>query len=268
MSILEDIQSKYPSLSAKEKILATYLLENSSKISNISISKLAQKTGTSPATITRFAKKMNQNSFVELKIQLGSLQSNYQHEDEGLKTQVYDYYTRVIENTEKLTNPQDMQKIINLITSAPRIFIFGVGSSGLTALELHQRLLRMGFNVVSSTDSHMMVITSSMAREGDLVIGISTSGETAEINNSLTYAKKNGAKVISITCFPESTLANLSEIALIAYSSRFIDNKRFVNSQFAIMYQIDVMSTMLLEDDELNAKMSRTINIITKNEND
>ncbi|MBO6420014.1 MurR/RpiR family transcriptional regulator [Enterococcus gallinarum] len=266
MSILEDIQSKFPSFSEKEKQLATYLLRNSGTVSNINISTLADETGTSPATITRFARKLEQNSFVDLKIQLGALQSKHQRADDGLKTEVYDYYSRVIENTEKLTDPADMKQIVNLITSAPRIFIFGVGSSGLTALELTQRLLRMGLNVISTTDSHMMLITSLMAKGGDLVIGVSTSGETQEVNDSLWHAKENAATIISITCFPESTLAKLSEVALIAYSSLFIGNKRFVNSQFAIMYQIDVLSTMLLENAELNDKMSRTIKIITKNE--
>ncbi|KAF1297842.1 RpiR family transcriptional regulator [Enterococcus sp. JM4C] len=264
MSILEDIQNKFPSFSEKEKKLATYLLKNSNTMMNINISTLAKETGTSPATITRFAKKLNQKSFVDLKIQLGSLQTTQRQNKMELNNEVYDYYSRVIENTEKLTNQESLKEIVQLIMTTPRIFIFGVGSSGLTALELTQRLLRMGLNVISTTDSHMMLITSSMAKEGDLVIGISTSGETKEVNDSLRNAKQNEARIISITCFPESTLANLSEQTLIAYSSLFIDNQRFVNSQFAIMYQIDVISTMLLENEDLNEKMSRTIKIITR----
>lgn len=266
MSILEEIQNKFPSFSEKEKQIATYLLKNNEIMTNINISTLAQETGTSPATITRFVKKLNQNSFVDLKIQLGSLKSAPLLSESGLKNEVYEYYTRVIENTEKLTNHQELQMIVNLLIQAPRIFIFGVGSSGLTGLELTQRLLRMGLNVISTTDSHMMRITSAMAQRDDLVIGISTSGETREVNDSLHHAKNKGATIISITCFPESTLAHLSEATLIAYSSLFIGNKRFINSQFAIMYQIDVISTMLLENEELNKKMSETIKLITQEE--
>lgn len=139
-----------------------------------------------------------------------------------------------------------------------------MGSSGLTALELTQRLLRMGLNVISTTDSHMMLITSAMAMKNDLVIGISASGETVEVNDAIMHAKENGANVLSITCFPESTLSKISDTSLIAYSSVFVDNKRFVNSQFAIMYQIDVISTMLLEDEKLNERMSQTIKVITR----
>ncbi|MGX7014466.1 MurR/RpiR family transcriptional regulator [Vagococcus silagei] len=263
MTILEDIQNKFPSFSEKEKKIATYLLKNSDTLTNINISTLAKETDTSPATITRFAKKLNQDGFVDLKIQISSLKQTNSR-DKDLQSDVYDYYTKVIENTEQLVNKDDVEMIVNKIKDAPRIFIFGVGSSGLTALELTQRLLRMGLNVTSTTDSHMMLITSSMAVEGDLIIGISASGETVEVNDAVTYAKANGAQVISITSFPESTLSKISDLSLIAYSSVFIGNKRFVNSQFAIMYQIDVISTMLLEDDKLNERMSQTIKVITR----
>ncbi|MFW3652552.1 MurR/RpiR family transcriptional regulator [Vagococcus fluvialis] len=263
MTILEEIQNKFPTFSEKEKRIATYLLKNNDVISNINISTLAKETETSPATITRFAKKLNQDGFVDLKIQLSMLKNN-RNMNEDLHSEVYHFYTKVIENTEKIVKKNDLEIAVNSIKLAPRIFIFGVGSSGLTALELTQRLLRMGLNVISTTDSHMMLITSAMAMKNDLVIGISASGETVEVNDAVMHAKENGANVLSITCFPESTLSKISDTSLIAYSSVFVDNKRFVNSQFAIMYQIDVISTMLLEDEKLNERMSQTIKVITR----
>ncbi|MDT2746152.1 MurR/RpiR family transcriptional regulator [Vagococcus fluvialis] len=263
MTILEEIQNKFPTFSEKEKRIATYLLKNNDVISNINISTLAKETETSPATITRFAKKLNQDGFVDLKIQLSMLKNN-RNMNEDLHSEVYHFYTKVIENTEKIVKKSDLEIAVNSIKLAPRIFIFGVGSSGLTALELTQRLLRMGLNVISTTDSHMMLITSAMAMKNDLVIGISASGETVEVNDAVMHAKENGANVLSITCFPESTLSKISDTSLIAYSSVFVDNKRFVNSQFAIMYQIDVISTMLLEDEKLNERMSQTIKVITR----
>ena len=263
MTILEEIQNKFPSFSEKEKRIATYLLKNNDVISNINISTLAKETETSPSTITRFAKKLNQDGFVDLKIQLSMLKNN-RNMNEDLHSEVYHFYTKVIENTEKIVKKSDLELAVNSIKLAPRIFIFGVGSSGLTALELTQRLLRMGLNVISTTDSHMMLITSAMAMKNDLVIGISASGETVEVNDAVMHAKENGANVLSITCFPESTLSKISDTSLIAYSSVFVDNKRFVNSQFAIMYQIDVISTMLLEDEKLNERMSQTIKVITR----
>lgn len=74
-------------------------------------------------------------------------------------------------------------------------FIFWVGSSGLSALELNQRLIRMGMNSVCVTDSHMMLINSSLVTQG-CVIGISVSGETTDINKAIRLAKLRGLALL------------------------------------------------------------------------
>src|SRR5699024_3656316 len=123
IGILEDIQNKFPSFSEKEKNLATFLLDNSHTLRNINISTLAKETNTSPATITMFAKKLNQKSFVDLKIQLGALKTTQDTKKTALNNEVYEYYRRVIENTEKLTDHESLKEIIQLMIKAPRIFI-------------------------------------------------------------------------------------------------------------------------------------------------
>lgn len=269
MSILEDIQNRFPDFSEKEKQIATYLLQNSETIKNINISDLAKLTNSSPATITRFAKKMKSESFVDLKIRLSSTNS-HESEQVGLEKadQIYDFYTKVIEKTRKITKKNEIEKVVRLIEQAERILILGVGSSGLTATELTQRLLRMGINVTVITDPHFMIISSSIATKKDLVIGISTSGDTIEVLNSMTLAKQSGAKIVSLTSFSNSKIAQISDISLVSYSSRFVDNKRFINSQFAMMYIVDIISTFLLEKEAYSYKMDRTIDVITKSLDD
>ncbi|MBP1043606.1 MurR/RpiR family transcriptional regulator [Vagococcus sp. BWB3-3] len=265
MSILEEIQNQFPEFSEKEKQIATYLLQNSETIKNINISELAKLTHSSPATITRFAKKMNSSSFVDLKIRLNSSNAS-EPEKMSLKKadQIYEFYSKVIENTRKITKKKQIETVVELIEKAERILILGVGSSGLTATELTQRLLRMGINVTSITDPHFMIISSSIATKNDLVIGISTSGETNEVVSSMNLAKKSGATIVSLTSFSNSQIAQLSDISLVSYSSSFVDNKRFINSQFATMYIVDIISTLLLEKEAYSYKMDRTIDVITK----
>lgn len=109
-----------------------------------------------------------------------------------------------------------------------------------------------------------MIISSSIATKNDLVIGISTSGETNEVVSSMNLAKKSGATIVSLTSFSNSQIAQLSDISLVSYSSSFVDNKRFINSQFATMYIVDIISTLLLEKEAYSYKMDRTIDVITK----
>ena len=128
-----------------------------------------------------------------------------------------------------------------------------------------QRLLRMGFNVHSISDSHMMIINSSIVSKEDLIIGISISGETEELIQALRLSKKRGAKIVGITSFKDSRVSKISDIELIVYNPNFIDRNRFINTQFSVMYIIDLISMVLLEDIKLNKKMQITINAILKN---
>ena len=265
MDILEEIQKQFVSFSLKEKNIATYLLQKGNEIKNINITELAKITETSTSTITRFCKKINCENFVDMKIKISSI---YQEESkiQGLNIfdNVYSFYDKVIKNTIKSMDREKIEAVVSLIKSAQRIFVYGVGSSGLTAIEITQRLLRMGLNVTSITDSHMMLINSSVATKKDLVIGISTSGHTKEVVNALRMSKKNHGTIVSITSLSNSAITQVSDISLTVYNSSFVDDQRFVNSQFAIVYLMDVISMMLLADEKLNYKMNRTIEVILK----
>lgn len=265
MDVLCEIQKRYSSFSDKEKSIANYILQQSENINNINITELAKITGTSGATITRFCKKIECDSFMDMKIKLSSLKKNDEDiEEEGILSDVYSYYNKVIERTKHSISYDQILQVVKEIKKANKIYIYGVGSSGLTATEMMQRLLRMGFNVSSITDSHMMIINSSIVSKEDLVIGISISGTTEEVINSLRISKSNGCKIVSITGFEESLITKLGDINLIVYNTLFVDNKRFINTQFATMYIIDLISIVLLEEEELSNKMNRTIEAITK----
>ena len=117
-------------------------------------------------------------------------------------------------------------------------------------------------NSTCVTDSHMMLMNSSIITEEDLVIGISISGETTDVLQALRLAKLRGVSIIGLTAFSESKLAKLSDVYLLAYNSTFVNNERFVNSQFALMYVIDILSMKLLEDDRYQYTMLQTMETI------
>lgn len=241
MNIICEIQQKYNNFSDKEKAIANYILHQPDMIKNINIIELAKITGTSSSTITRFSKKIGCDSIF---------------------SSVYNHYNEVIERTNSLIDKSAILNIVEEIKKANKIYLYGVGSSGLTATEMMQRLIRMGFNVHCISDSHMMIINSSITSPEDLVIGFSISGETKELVNALKVSKKNGAKTACITSFDESLITAYSDIILKVYNTRFIGRHKFINSQFSTMYLVDLISTVLLEDKNLEEKMQITIDAI------
>ncbi|WP_297597328.1 MurR/RpiR family transcriptional regulator [uncultured Cetobacterium sp.] len=266
MDVLYEIKQKYSTFSLKEKIIADYILSFKNSINNISITELAKAIGTSSSTLTRFSKKINCESFVDMKMKLNSKNKNLdsKKENDSLFSAVYNYYSEVIEKSNELLDKKLISKIVKDIKEAKKIYIYGVGSSGLTAQEFMQRLLRMGFNISSINDSHMMIINSAIVSSEDLVIGISISGETKEVVNALRICYQNRARTIAVTSFPKSSISRYANEIISICSSDFINKTNFINTQFSTMYLFDLISTILLEDVTLNRKMQLTIDAILK----
>lgn len=265
MDVLQEIHENYKCFSIKEKKIADYILKYKLDINNITITELAKKIGASPSSITRFSKKIKCESFVHMKMKLNSDTTSLNKlNNDDLFDNVYNYYSEVINRTKLLLNKEKIYSFIKDLKNAKKIYIYGVGSSGLTATEFMQRLLRMGFNVSSITDSHMMIINSAIVSSQDLVIGLSISGETQEVVNSLRICQKNEAKTIGITSSQNSSLSHFSDDLLIIYNSHFLDKNNFINSQFSTIYLFDLISTILLKNDDLSNKMQITIDAILK----
>lgn len=261
--ILEDIQNNFHSFSEKEKKIATYIMKKK-HLKNINITDLAILLGVSTSTITRFCKKMGCNNFAEMKIRLideNSMKPILEKKN-NIFEDVHLFYATVMDNTVNLVDNDEIKKTLDLLKSGNRIYLYGIGSSGLTAIEFTQRMLRMGLNVACYTDSHMMLISQTLIQPGDIVIGISSSGQTHEIVNVLAHAKKVKATTISITSFPNSNVTDYSDISLLVYSSKFVNNRNFINNQFSVMFLIDILTMLLLDYEEYDNAMQKTINTI------
>lgn len=147
MTIIEEIQNQYSAFSANEKKIADYILQNKASIKNMNIKDLAAKADTSTSSITRFCKRINIDGFVDMKIALRSLASG--HPSKEMPTvydDIYSYYTQVIAETNQMIEDQAIETVGDWIKNANKTVIYGIGSSGFTAAELAQRLIRMGLN--------------------------------------------------------------------------------------------------------------------------
>lgn len=122
----------------------------------------------------------------------------------------------VIENVKEilgeLTRNADLIKaegfnsFLDEIVAARRIFLAGAGRSGLVIRAFANRLMHLGFDVQVIGD-----VTTTFAKEGDLLIIGSGSGETQSLVAMSQKAKNNHLNVALITMAPGSTIANLAD---------------------------------------------------------
>jgi len=110
---------------------------------------------------------------------------------------------------------QELLEAVEILHSCSgKIVVTGIGKSGHIARKLASTLASTGtpaFFVHPAEASHGDL---GMISQRDAIIAISYSGESAELNLILPFAKRLGVKLISITGDPKSTLALLSEVTL------------------------------------------------------
>jgi len=103
-------------------------------------------------------------------------------------------------------NYKGFTKGISLIRSADKIFVFGIGHSGLFGKILSMKLNHAGLRTFTVFDE----INPPFSKK-DLFIAISQSGETSTIITLAEKAKKLGGRVLGISANKVSRLAALSD---------------------------------------------------------
>ncbi|MBE0479049.1 SIS domain-containing protein [Candidatus Aerophobetes bacterium] len=109
---------------------------------------------------------------------------------------------------EKLDEMQ-VEKVIDKILKAKKIFVLGAGHSGLIGKILAMKLSQLGFSSYVIGE----VVTPSLG-EADLLVSISQSGETLTVVTLTRKAKNLGVEVVAITSSANSSLSELADTTL------------------------------------------------------
>jgi arabinose-5-phosphate isomerase len=119
-----------------------------------------------------------------------------------------------VANLEKSIN-QDFVKAIDIIYATKgRVVLTGMGKSGLIARKIVATLNSTGTAAIYLHPTDALHGDLGMVRKEDVVIIISKSGSTEEIEKLLPMLKRLGVKLISMSGNPDSSLVRQSDIFL------------------------------------------------------
>ena len=104
---------------------------------------------------------------------------------------------------------EDTKRFVRELRNAKRIYISGVGRSGLVVKAFGQRLMHLGFEVHLADE-----ITAPGISRGDILVSCSGTGRTQLTLYMARKAKAIGAKTIAITASPGSALARYAKIVV------------------------------------------------------
>jgi DNA-binding MurR/RpiR family transcriptional regulator len=198
----------------------------------MTIQELAAACEVAESTVTRFVRAVEAESFHDLKIAIAEALSATETTNTRAKERyIYEGISRndsieaivekvVYRDIQTLTDTRQrlhvaqLEKAVTAIDKANLLVFTGMGSSGVAAEEAVMRFVRAGKKCMLYRDQGIQLMTAALVGRQDVVIGISNSGRTRLVVESLRLARSKGAQTIAITSFEDSPLAKYGDITL------------------------------------------------------
>lgn len=247
------IEESFHTFKPTEKKAAEFILQNPNMAVNLSIQKLAERAEVSEASIIRLAKKMNCTGFKDLKLKLAYELAKNEHktdqyedipDDGSIKSYIQSISQnniQAIENTMVLMSEETIETAISLITGARMVAVYGIGASAIIAQDFKQKLTRINYWCEAAIDGDTQLTVSANLGPQDVVFGISYSGLTKDICDSVSLAKQNGAKVITLTKSGDNVLSLMGDACLYTTSLERDIRSGATSSRIAQLNVIDIL---------------------------
>jgi RpiR family carbohydrate utilization transcriptional regulator len=254
--MLDRIKACLPSLAPAEQRVARLVLVDPRAFASLPISELSDRAHVSKPTVVRFCRSLGYDGLSDFKLKLaGSVSEGvpFIHRSVDSDDKVGDVVVKVIDNTVsaflKYRNDASTTAIGRAVDALMvafhgnrRIEFFGVGNSGIVALDAQHKFFRLGVNTIAHSDGHMQVMSASLLVPGDCVVVISNSGRTRDLMDATDIARKKGATVIVITT-SGSPLAAAGHIHLSADHPEGYDRYSPMVSRLLHLMIIDILAT-------------------------
>ncbi|WP_126425455.1 MurR/RpiR family transcriptional regulator [Brevibacillus marinus] len=254
---LVSIQAVLDQLKPSERRVAEFILAHPEEVVNLSVQKLAELSNVSEATVVRLARTLNMKGYQELKLRIAGDLNNpqkagsYQEimmggSTESIVRAVSSNNIQSIQDTMSVLSVEEVQRAAEALARARKIDVYGVGASAVIAEDLKQKLTRINYWCEAYSDFHAQLTSAVNLSERDVAVGISYSGQTEEIIQSLTEAKQQGATIITLTKFGPSPVAELADIRLYTSSVEKSIRSGAMASRIAQLNVIDVLFITLV----------------------
>ncbi|GAA4048176.1 MurR/RpiR family transcriptional regulator [Nonomuraea soli] len=228
------IESELPGLPEALRRVGEVILEDPAEAARSTIIALAERAGSSPATVTRFCRAFGFAGYADLRVVLatetgraaqagwGAGVGHAIGPDDPLDSAIKIMAaadTRLIQDTAAQVDPDTVGQVADLVVEARKILLVGVSTSGNVAAMLAGRLRRIGLPCWSTSDAHEALSDAALLTAGDVVLGISHRGRTREVIEALAEAGSQGATTVAVTSFARSPVAEVADLLLATAAS-------------------------------------------------
>lgn len=254
MTLLSRIQVLLPDLPPSERRVAELALNRPVEVVSAPISQIALWAEVSQPTVIRFCRRLKCTGLPGFKLKLaGDLGAGipFVHasltpgDDLGqLIGKVFEHAAAGLARGRHALEPAVLEAAVDALHRAGRIECYGLGNSGVTALDAQMKLFRLGTPTLACTDTQMQRVAAALLPGDAVVLVISNSGRTKSLLEVVALAKRSGATVIAIT----RTRSPLAELATILLPADVQENPEVyapMVSRLVHLAIIDVLSVAL-----------------------
>jgi DNA-binding MurR/RpiR family transcriptional regulator len=280
MSVMDYICSNYDSFFDSEQKIAKYIINNYDAVVDLTVTELAQKSGASEASVSRFCKKIGLKGFHHLKISLAKEMVETNISEEKISNDIdvnnlHQTLQNVLANkkeeltqTVSLINEKEFLEILDIINQARCVQFVAVGGTTPVALDGSFKFNEIGIMAFADAVWETQIGFTYNLTKKDVVILISNSGESTDVVNCAKAAKEVGAKTIAITNNENSSLGKASDyhITTATREKLFLDDYCFSRVSATTIIEIIYLLLTSMRDDAYK-KIAQHENVIAGDKN-
>jgi DNA-binding MurR/RpiR family transcriptional regulator len=255
-------------MSANEKKLADFILENPSLIRDYSSQQIAGSVGVSQSSVVKFSQKMGYKGFTDLKLAIHETvvkqESNVavlngrrtaSGAGVSLKNRLFQAKSDAISGATDLNDDDILRVAARAIELSSRVQLVSSGNAYSIVRDSALKLMSIGKPVLADADADVQILGVTTLTRGDCLILISATGQSAHLSHLAQLAKKAGATIISVTNQSANPLTALADIHLYSVSHGSDSDMPSVVAATSQQHVIDLVFYTLAQSDERGQKL-------------
>ena len=223
-----------PSMTRSMQRVAEAVAGDPAGCAALTVTGLAERTGTSEATVVRTSRLLGYPGYRDLRLALAALAAQQAAgrapavtADISVDDPIGDVIAKLAQEEQQCLadtaaglDPGQVEAAVAAVAAARRIDVYGVGASNLVAQDLVQKLLRIGLIAHAHADPHQAITNAVQLRSHDVALAITHSGRTTDVIEPLRVAFERGATTIAITGRPDGEIAQYADLVLTTSTAR------------------------------------------------
>ena len=261
--ILVTIRALLPNLAPVEQRVAHQVMQDPFGTAMQSISELARLCDTSATTVVRFCRALGLRGYPDLRIALAAAAAHAGadavaapaddilpgDEPAVIAAKIGHADAKAVTDTVGNLDIDTLVEVVDVLAGARRIDIYGVGASGYVALDLQQKLQRIGKPAFAWPDPHMAITSAALLGPADAAVALSHTGTTVDTIDALREAASRGAATVAITNFPRSPITLPARFVIATAARETAFRSGAMTSRIAQLTVVDCLFVVLAQHD-------------------